>query len=686
VKISLIWIADFVDLPRRTAAETAHDLTMATVEVEGVEAVNTPDGQDTILEVDNKSLTNRPDLWGHYGLARELSAIYDVPLKPLPGRDTARQAATLLGTIDPATTARFSAAMVTGVTNAATPSWMSERLKRVGQRPINVFADLTNYLMLTVGQPCHAYDADKLSLPLSVRRASPGERFVALDGTECRLQATDLVVADAKGPVALAGVIGGLDSAVGPSTSRVLLEAASFDALTVRRTSTSTNLRTDASSRFEKALSTQGVDSVQRYFAYLLHEILPGATISGYDDRVNATTPARTIEVDAAFLRSRIGEPLSIDHLSAPLKRLGFGVTARGEHLTVSVPTWRNTGDISGPHDLVEEIARLHGYERFEFRPPVIRLNATARQFARGTERRLKEFLASAFGMQEVVNYPWPDEADVAAIGGDAARTALRLHAPPAPEQGSVRTSLLPGLLKSIRVNLRWQSSFRIFEAGRVFPGTEVGSIDDEREQLPKESRRLAAALVGDDAAVLFRSAKGIVEQLSRRVHVGPVRREPGPVPSWADPAANLTVASDAGIAGQLGVLNLRASQAAGLKRVFVVLLDVDLDRLVAIPSRENAFRQLPRLPSIDIDVTMVYADTVRWEAIARQVAAVNPLIAEVQFLDEYRGKEIPKGSRALSLRARLQHESRTLAMEEATAVGQAIRDDLQRTLSATAR
>src|SRR5205814_2032276 len=151
---------------------------------------------------------------------------------------------------------------VTGIANIETPVWMRTRLMRVGQRPINFFADLSNYLMLTIGQPCHAYDADKLSLPLSVRRASAGERFVALDNTECRLQTSDIVVADAKGPVALAGVIGGLDSAVGASTSRVLLEAATFDALTVRRTSTSTNLRTDASSRFEKALSTQGVDSL----------------------------------------------------------------------------------------------------------------------------------------------------------------------------------------------------------------------------------------------------------------------------------------------------------------------------------------------------------------------------------------------------------------------------------------
>jgi phenylalanyl-tRNA synthetase beta chain len=390
--------------------------------------------------------------------------------------------------------------------------------------------------------------------------------------------------------------------------------------------------------------------------------------------------------VEAKFLRTRIGEPLSIEQLSAPLRRLGFGVQARGEHLTVTVPTWRNTGDISGPHDLVEEIARLYGYERFKFQPPLIQLNATARQFARGTERRLKEFLASSCGMQEVVTYPWPDESDVAAIGGDAGRTALRLHAPPAPEQGTVRTSLLPGLLKSIRVNLRWHSSFRIFEAGRVFTGTEFASLDDEREKLPKESRRLAAALVGDDAAGLFRSAKGVVEQLSRRVHIGPLRLEAGAVPSWADHGACLTIASETGVAGQVGILNLRATQAAGLKRALVAIIDLDLDRLVGIPSRQNQFRQLPRLPGIDIDVTMVYANAVRWETIAGTVSAVNPLVAEVHFLDEYRGKDIPKGHRALSLRARLQHESRTLAMDEAAAVGQAIRDSLQRTLNATAR
>ena len=686
MKISLAWISDFVDLGGRPPADIAHDLTMATVEVEGVHAVDTPDGPDTILEVDNKSLTNRPDLWGHYGLARELAAIYDAPLRPLPARETARASATLLGDIDREHCARFSAALVTNVTNGATPAWMQSRLTRVGQRPINLFADLTNYIMLTVGEPCHAYDADKLALPLSVRQATPGERFTALDGTACTLSASDLVVADGNGAVALAGVIGGLASAVGAGTTRVLVEAASFDALTVRRASTRANIRTEASTRFEKALSTQVVDQAQRYFAHLLHQIQPSASIAGFDDRVNAATPTRTIETHAAFLRSRIGMPLGVEELAAPLRRLGFDVLTHGDDLLVTVPTWRNTGDISGPHDLVEEIARLYGYGRFEFQPPLIQLKAPARQFARGTERRLKEFLAFTCGMQEVVNYPWPDDADVAAIGGDERRTALRLHAPPAPDQGTVRTSLLPGLLKSIRVNLRWWSSFRLFESGRVFPGREVATLDDPREHLPRESRRLAAALVGDDATQLFREGKGIIEQISRRVHIGPLHLESGAAPSWADGQAVLTIASETGAAGQLAVLNRRATVAAGVKRGHVVMFDLDLERLVPVPSRDNAFRALPRLPGIDLDVTMVYADTVRWETIARTVAAVSPLIAEVHFVADYRGKEIPKAHRALSLRVRLQDEARTLAMDEATAVGQAVRDALQRAFNAISR
>jgi phenylalanyl-tRNA synthetase beta chain len=249
MKVSLSWIADYVTLPAGLSPkEIAHQLTMATVEVEGVHEA----GGDAVLEIDNKSLTNRPDLWGHYGIARELAAIYNVPLKPLPAEEPSLPAAALVGDIDPSVCRRFTATRIENVGVLETPAWMKTRLVAIGQRSKNLYADLTNYVMLTTGQPTHAFDADRLSLPLSVRRAADKEHFSALDGTELTLSSADGVVVDQKGPVGLAGVIGGMDSAIQAGTQTVVFEAANFDPLGIRRTASAHGVRTEASTRFEK--------------------------------------------------------------------------------------------------------------------------------------------------------------------------------------------------------------------------------------------------------------------------------------------------------------------------------------------------------------------------------------------------------------------------------------------------
>ncbi|MEO7193190.1 MAG: phenylalanine--tRNA ligase subunit beta [Vicinamibacterales bacterium] len=677
MRISLDWIADYTTLPAGLSPkEIAHQLTMTTVEVEGVHTV----AGDIVLEIDNKSLTNRPDLWGHYGLARELAAIFEVPLRPLPAEEPDRPAATLVSSIEASVCRRFTATRIEGITVRDTPDWMTQRLTAIGQRSKNLYADLTNYVMLTTGQPTHAFDADRLALPLSVRWAISGERFEALDGTTIELTPSDAVVADERSAVGLAGVIGGRHSAILPDTTRVVFEAASFDPLAIRRTSGAHGLRTEASTRFEKSLSTHRIDEARRLFFHLLGHIDPGARVTGFDDRTRETTAAGEIRVGVAYLRDRIGKPLAVTELSAPLERLGFTVNIEGADLLVGVPEWRHTGDISGPHDLVEEIARLHGYERFDFQAPLVQVTRSARDYPGQAERRVREYLALVGGMREVITYPWIDDRFVTGAGLQTTDAPLRLSAPPAPDQATLRTSLMPGVLHAIDVNVRSRTAFRIFEVGAVFPVGTAVRLDDDRERLPPQPKHVAGAVVGVDAERVFREAKGILEALPRRAHVADVTFEPGGGAPWSDAGASMTLAGPSGAIGHIGILNRRATRAAGLKHAVAAVFEFALDGLPSWPSRDNRYTPLPELPAIEIDVSLTYADTVSWTDIgaiaARAAATAAPDVdATIEFIDQYRGANIPEGHRSITLRARLQPRSHTLTSEAATAIATAIRE-----------
>lgn len=693
MKISLNWIADFVTLPAGLSPkEIAHQLTMSTVEVEGVHEIpaDAAGGRaDIVLEIDNKSVTNRPDLWGHYGMARELAAIFNVPLKPLPSTEPALPAANLLGNIDAEMCRRFTATRIENVTVRDTPEWMKTRLVAIGQRSKNLYADLTNYVMLTTGQPTHAFDADRLTMPLSVRRAGTDEAFAALDGTNLTLSSNDFVVADQNGAVGLAGIIGGLDSAIQPDTRNVLFEAANFDPLVVRRTSSTHGVRTEASTRFEKSLSTHRIDDARRFFFHVLQSIDPGIRVTGFEDRVHSTTASGQIQVHAGYLRDRVGKALTVNELAAPLERLGFGVQITGEDLTVTVPEWRNTGDVSGPHDLVEEIARMHGYENFTFQAPAVRLDKTARAYVPGTDRRVKEYFAFVCGMQEVINYPWTEDRFVTAAGFNVAAAPLRLGAPPAPDQATLRTSLVPGLLRAIESNIRWQSHFRVFETGPVFPVGPSVRYDDDREMLPHQVNRFAGALVGDDPETLFREAKGMVESLGHRAHVAGVTTSataPSDGAPWADAGALSAIVSVDGTIGHLGVLGRRAARAAGLKHAFAVVFEFELSALVSSPSRNNSYTALPELPSVEVDVSLTYPDEITWAQIAEAARGVDEVIAAIEFIDQYRGKGIPDGHRSITLRARLQPTSQTLTSEAAAAVANTIRTVQRERLGAIER
>jgi phenylalanyl-tRNA synthetase beta chain len=639
---------------------------------------------DVIFEIDNKSLTHRPDLWGHYGLARELASIYGSEIKPLRRYDNPIPAQKLVGEIDVACN-RFTATAISGVETAKAPFWIRSRLVKIGQRPINLLVDLTNYVMFAVGQPTHVYDAAHIKTPIGVRRAHPSEKLALLNDQTYSLDPSMLVVADENGAVALAGVMGGADSVVSSGTREIILEAANFDPVTTRRTSTNLSLRSEASARFEKAVDTQRIDDAVGLFLALLLDAQPHAKITGFDDAHPRPTQPKAITISVKSIQDRLGKPLSAEEMRKLLVRIGFDVVINDDTLQIVVPTWRSTGDVSIPQDIVEEVARLYGYERFEFVPPTIHLNKQSLSRHALLERRIKEILAFTGGMQEVVTYPWVEDRLLRAAAVEDGQT-LRLSAPPAPDQGQLRPSLIPSLLGSVATNLRYFESFRIFEAGKVYLNGDFRPIDNSDERLPLERQRLGGALVGPDAEKLFLDAKGLIETVQRAAHIKSLTFSADPVAPWAERGARLGVQSGDESVGVLGVITNRAKRLADIKRSQVVLFELDIGMLQPLPSRENVFSALPEFPEVEIDLSFVVADSVDWSTIVEGTSSLHELIKEVVFVDQFRGKGIADGSKSITLRLRLGSSNRTLTADEAKEAASLVTETLKNRFGAHQR
>ena len=672
MKVSLEWVRDFVDLPREvTAAGLAHDLTLTTVEVEDVVTV----GDDTILEIDNKSLTNRPDLWGHYGIARELAAIYRTDLKPLPHATLPSTVDKLVGRLDPALCSRFAAVEFTldGAGGAATtPAWIRDRLARIGEASVSLCVDLSNYVMFTVGQPTHVYDADTLTLPLSAELTAADENaeLELLTGLKVRLVGTTPVVRDGNRIVGLAGVMGSADSVVTAASRRFVLEAATFAPQPIRRASQRLALRTEASARYEKGMDTARVDQAVGWFLYLLAQAAPDATLVGAQDAHPAPTARTTITVTRPYLDRRIGQPIDDAEIGETLGRLGFNtsIDVGDGTITVTTPTWRSTGDVSGPHDIVEEVARVHGYDRLAVAPVAVALEPVRSRHAKPLDRTVREQLASRGGLHEVVTYPWTADHLLAAAGIDKA-TTVRFAGAPAPDRDSLRPSLIPTLLEAVETNVRHQLAFGIFEVGVVFGGGPAAPYRDRYEVMPPQSTQLGLALVGADGVELFRRAKGLLEMVRRRCHLtdltlGGDTDVAWAGVGWADPSARLAITAHGQRVGALAVLTPKAKRLAGITAEQVVCAELGLDTLTVHTSRENRFTPLPDLPEADFDLSVVVADDVPWTPIERAAHDAHDLVSVVSYVDEFRGSWVPPDHRSLTMRITLRPTDTTLTAD----------------------
>lgn len=633
---------------------------------------------DIILEIDNKSMTNRPDLWGHYGLARELASIYHVPLKDLPVFAPPAGLPAYPVTIeDPARCMRYAAAHYSGLAVAPSPWDLQLKLWKVGMRPINNIVDLTNYVMLATGQPTHGFDKTHVQGGIQVRLARAGEALELLDSRVLELAPADLLICDETQPLGLAGIMGGKKDSVLPDTTEIILEVASFEATGLRKTTQIHGLRTEASMRFEKAVNTQRVDQALGVFQDILGRLYPQARLEAFQDVDPNPTAAITITVEKDFLDTRLGQPITVQAMVDTLSPLGFTVQEAGDAFLVTVPHWRATGDVSLRDDILEEVARMIGYENFEFTPPVITLEGPVNQKKPELERAVREYLAFRCGLQEVFTYPWVEDVYIQAAGQDPA-AMLTLAAPPSPQTAHIRNSLIPGLLEAVEKNTRYFTRFKIFEATQVFSGTATFSPSEPTEVLPLQEKHLGIALVGDDPETLFRELKGILETLPRVTMAQGFGFDQTSQPAWADRKAWLNLTADGNVIGSLGLLSRKSAAQAGIKRVHTVLAELNLEALKPFPSRDNSFQHLPHYPLVEQDLSMLVDESVTWQAV---VDAIGSAVRKLQFIEEYRGSQIPSGKKSLTLRLWIGSDEKTLSAQD---IETQMSDLIQRLANAT--
>jgi phenylalanyl-tRNA synthetase beta chain len=626
---------------------------------------------DTILEID---LTpNRPDCLSHVGVAREVATLTGSSLRiPDTGVTEAGKPAASITSVkieDPDRCPRYAARVIQGVRIGPSPPWLRSRLEKVGVRPINNVVDVTNYVLFEVGQPLHAFDLAKLrEQRIVVRRARPGEELVTLDGEARKLDPDDLAICDAEQPVALAGVMGGEGTEVSDRTTDILLESAYFSPPGIRRTSKRHSLKTESSHRFERGCDPEMVVRAADRAAGLLAELAGGQVASGVLDIYPAPVRAPEIRLSPARANRLLGLDLTQGAMAEFLKRLGMEVDASKGEIRVRAPSWRP--DLLLEVDLVEEIARLHGYDRIPTTLPAAPIEPSQQPPDRRVEKVSRE-VYTAFGFHEAITYrfvaaEWSDRLRLGAE--DARRRLVRLQNPLREDQAVMRTSLLPGLLAAAGYNLRRDhANVRLFEVGKVF-------FDRAADDLPEEREAVAALVLGEgrpgywgkgvDAD--FYHAKGVVQALLDRLLIRDARFVSEGASPCLHPGVSARVIWEKTLLGELGRIHPEVASALELPEN-LYLMDFDVGELRrSAEGQVVTFRPLPRFPAVRRDIAVVVDEGVEAGALVDGIRSIpdeefQAALQEVRVFDVYRGKGVPAGKKSVALRLFYRAEERTL-------------------------
>lgn len=618
-------------------------------------------GIETEVVFDVDLTRNRPDCWGHLGAARDVSARMGVALadapQPVVAEGDARSATVDL--VDGARCPRFTTVVLSGVRVGPSPDWIARRLGAAGMRAINNVVDVSNYVMLELNQPNHAYDLDTLGgHGFRIRLALDGERMTSLDGIDRSFTADDLLICDAHDvPIGIGGVMGGLHSEITDTTTVVALEIASFEQTGITRTMNRVGIRSEASGRFERGVDPFGIERAQARFVELLRESCPGLVVHAgmVDARHESLAPhERSTSVRVSQVNRILGTSLDASDVTSLLDPIGYTtLAADGDVLTVALPSWRTDSHVE--IDVVEEVARHHGYDAIGSAVPNSTMHGRLSP-VQLRRRQLREVLLGC-GLSEAITETFLHEGDLAAacLPSDAIRITNPLQA----DDDVLRPTMRVGLLRAVAFNeSHRRSGVRLFEVGHVYPP------GDRSTELPPEFEALSIAVAGADA----RTAMALWREISSAMGVG-ARVDQSQVPAGLHPTRSATLSLGRDVLGAVGEIHPDVAEAFGVSER-IAWLELDLSRLLSVEPKVAQWRATSRFPSTDLDLAFVVPDAVAAERIDKSIRqAAGALLVDLTLFDVFRGQAIDAGQRSLAYRLRLQATDRTLTDVEVATV-----------------
>ena len=590
--------------------------------------------EDVIFEVDNKSLTNRPDLWGHYGIAREFAALTGQELKALPIMENPykgdKNVDVTIGNKD--LCYRYTAVRVENITKHISPMQMQIRLYYCGTRAINLLADITNYIMLELGQPMHAFNGAKVD-KIVVDTPKDTIKFTTLDGQEHDITSDTLMIYNNDTPVGVAGIMGGLDSEIVDDTNSLVLESANFDAVSIRKSASKLALRTDASARYEKTLDPEMTMVATKRFLKLLYEVDPGCEcVTNITDIYVKKYPEIKVSFDKKFIDRYTGIDIPSDQIEVTLSRLGFAVDRNGDDFVVEVPSFRATKDVSMQADIVEEITRIYGYDNFEIKTTMEPLLPARTTVRRNNENKIKDTLLKAYKLHEVHTRIWCDPDNLRTLGLSPEDNVRLLGSSEEKETGILRTSMMQCLMPFVYNNRSFRESFGMFEIGRTVHGVRADGTADEHRSLgvilySKETNEKSLYMQAVDIT------NTIVSELKHKM----VKYDKiTPNHAWQHPKNTANITVDGKI---IGVINTLHPTTLGkiAKNAAVVCIEIDMDDFDNIAVSELEFDEPSKFPGIDYDLSLVVPDGVRFDAMAEcWNKKNNPELKNASVIDIY--------------------------------------------------
>lgn len=622
---------------------------------------------DIIYEVDNKSLTNRPDLWGHYGIAREIAAITGRKLKPLDVenleiyKDLEKLQIGVECQDDKQLCLRYSALRVENVTKKQASWKMKVRLYYCGMRSINLLADMTNYIMLELGQPMHAFD-NRIVSSVEVKTLKEDSEFTTLDGQLRKLDKGTLMIHNDKEPVAIAGVMGGLASEIEDDTTTLFLESANFDAVAIRKTASKIDLRTDAAARYEKTLDPELTElAIARFIRILKDEDKDIKVTSSFSDVYIEKYPHITIHIDKDYIDRSIGKVLSMDEVTTTLKNLEYDIKVDGKDITIEVPTFRATKDVSQKADIIEEIARIHGYDNIEPKTNLWAVTPVAKDPVRELEYSAKEVLASKYGMNEIHSYVWYN-TELNQELGIKVKDNLKIVNGIVRLDNTLRREMAPTMLYAVNKNLKYMNDCKVFEVGRTFNYNFDGKEAEEYKVLG-----LAVASTKQTEKELAFETKSMIDSIVKiNKNLDVEYKEIELVQNnWMHPVNSFEIVVNNQSLGYISVVHPKIKDAINSK-ASIVVAELKIDTLGEIAKNEINYKEISKYQTVTFDLSLIVNKDTKYVEIEKVIKDANmEYLMDYSLVDIYESTEKLLGKKTVTIRFTIGSYTDTLTKEQ---------------------